>query len=197
MPGFSFVRPRLASQSTSIGVGGSATAHSTRVETITFLFENAELLNDAKTWLSSPENTTGTALRDCAKRETGLQIRSDLKIADFVVDKATLASTGIASTDDPSKAPFSTFQEDLTFVATYSANLTPTWKLTRFTANTSGNFLAATRTTVGDVLITLGRLAQDPDTKAYLHRLSEPAASQHTAGIIGAAVATQTNSQAH
>lgn len=194
-PGLSFIHPLSNMQSRSIGIGGAVTAHATRVETVTFLFANADLLKSANAYRNIPANKA-KALPDCSVRETGTMIHSDLKIADFIVDKATLASTGITSTDDPSDPPFSTFQEELTFVGSFSGNLTPTWKLTRFTSNTAGNLLSGSRTTTGDVLITLGPLA--PDSKhpgQFLHSLAEPAASQHTAAFGGGATATQVNSQ--
>lgn len=194
-PSLSFIHPRANMQSFSIGPGGSVTAHATRVETVTFLFENADLLKGVQAYLDNPENKD-RLLPDCASRETGTMIESDLKIGDFIVDKATIASTGIASTNEASQPPFTTFQEELTFVGAFSGTLTPTWKLTRFTADTSGNLLSAGRTTTGDVLITLGSLATDKDGK-LLHRLGEPSASQHTAVIIGGAAASQLNSQSH
>lgn len=196
-PGVSFIHPMASMQSTSIGIGASATAHATRVETVTFLYENSDLLQGVNDYLGNPENTA-KALPDCSVRETGTMIHSDLKIADFVVDKATVASTGIASTDDPSTPPFSVFQEDLTFVGSFSGNVTPTWKLTRFTSNTTGNLLSGSRTTTGDVLITLGPLAKNMgEPGKFLHSLAEPAASQHTAAYGGGATATQVNSQTH
>jgi hypothetical protein len=196
-PGFSFIHPMSKMQSTAIGPGGSASAHATRVETVTFIFENAALVQAANEYRNAAANPT-RALPDCSQRQTGTMINSDLKITDFIIDKATLASTGITTTGKPSDPTFSTFEEDLTFVGACSGNLTPSWKLTRFTANTSGNFLAATRTTTGDVLITLGPLKLTPDPNnpgSFIRSLGEPAASQHTASFQGGATATQVNSQ--
>ena len=192
-PSLSFIHPRGGMQSFSIGPGGSLSAHATRVETVTFLFENADLVKSVQDYLDNPKNKD-KLLPDCTTRETGTMVESDLKIGDFIVDKATIASTGIASTEDPSKPPFTTFQEDLTFVGAFGGSLTPTWKLTRFASNTNGNLLSVTRTTTGDVLITLGALATD-DHGNIQHRLGEPSASQHTAAIIGGATASQQNSQ--
>ena len=192
-PGISFIQPMSSMQSRSIGLGGSVSSHATRVETVTFLFSNAELL---KSEIADIDASHTKDLPNCNRGETGTVIDSNLKIADFLVDKATLATLGIASTDAAGSSPFSTFQEDLTFVASFGGNVTPTWKLTRLTANTSGNLLAGTRTATGDVLITLGPLAKD-DHGNLLHKLDEPAASQHTAGIGAGSTATQINSQTH
>jgi len=193
-PSVSFITPMSAMQSRSISLGASATAHATRVETITFLYKNSDLLKSYQMDLANNQNT----VPDCRKLTTGLVIDSDLKIGDFIVDKATLASTGEASTDDPDSPPFTTFQEDLTFVGSFGGNITPTWKLTHLAANSSGNLLSGTRTMTGDVLITLGPLVPDQTHPGrYLHQLGDAAAAQHVAGITGGAVASQVNSQSH
>lgn len=187
-PTLSFINPMSAMQSFSLGIGGSATAHATRLETVTFLFENRALLAAAKL------NRMKGVNQDCSQRERGIMIDSDLRIGEFIYDKATLAATSVATTVDPSKPQFSTFQEDLTFVGSFGGNITPTWKLTRISSGTSGNLVSATRTTTGDILITLGSLATDNEGN-LLPQLGEPSASQHTAGLIGGAVASQVNSQ--
>jgi hypothetical protein len=195
-PGLSFIHPKANSQSRAIGLGGSASAHATRLETVTFLFENKALYEAEVKWLQNKQDNPNGLLRDCSKRETGTMIDSDLKIAEFIIDKATVASTGIATTDEPNNAPFSTFQEDITFVGAYGGDFTPTWTLTRFTANTSGKLIAGTRTVTGDVLITLGPLAQD-EKGNFLHKLGDLPSAQHTAAFAGGATASQVVSQTH
>jgi len=193
-PGLSLIHPKPNSQSRIIGFGGSASAHATRVETVTFLFENSALYNDEVKWLQNRLDNPGGSLNDCSRRETGTMINSDLRISDFIVDKATIASVGIATTDQPNNAPFSTFQEDITFVGAFSANFTPTWKLTRFAANSTGNLIAGTRTVTGEVIITLGPLATDEKGR-YLHKLGELPSAQHIAAFGSSAIASQVISQ--
>lgn len=130
-PSVSIINPLAMMQSFAVSLGASATAHATRLETITFLFENRGLLAAAKRM----------GRQDCSKRETGIMIESDLRIEEFIYDKATVAATAVATTVDRGRPQFSTFQEDLTFVATLSGNVTPVWKLTRVSANTSGNLI--------------------------------------------------------
>jgi hypothetical protein len=192
-PGISFIQPLASTQSRSLGLGGTASSHSTRLETITFLLKNSALLEDRKL---DGEN------EHCNALTPNYPVASDLKIADFIVDKTTLAGTGVTSTDNEIKSQdpqikakglvhkaarptYTTFQEELTFVAVLSGNLTPTWKLTRFTANSSGNTLSGTRTTTGDILITLGAVNCDANGVCQLQ--SGPA-TQHNALVIGAAV---------
>jgi hypothetical protein len=183
-PNVSFIDPMAMMQSFMVNLGASATAHATRLETITFLFENRGLLAVAKT----------KGRQDCRQRETGIMIESDLRIEEFIYDKATLAASHVATTVDPGSPQFSTFQEDLTFVGTLSGNVTPVWKLTRISANTSGNLASATRTTTGDVLITLGALATDQQGN-LLPQLGDAGASQHQAALIGGSVGSQNRSQ--
>jgi hypothetical protein len=183
-PSVSFINPMAMMQSFSVSPGASATAHATRLETITFLFENRGLLDVAKR----------KGRQDCRLRETGTMTERDLRIEEFIYDKATLAGSHVATTVDPGRPQFSTFQEDLTFVGTLSGNVTPVWKLTRISANTSGSLANASRSTTGDILITLGALATDEQGN-LLPQLGNASASQHQAGIIGGSVASQNKSQ--
>ena len=187
-PNFAYIDPIAAMQTFTIGAGVGASAHATRLETITFLFENHALLDDART------NVAKHLPLDCSKQASGISVESDLRIDEFIYDKATIAKANVATTEDPSQPQFSTFQEDLTFVGTLGGNVTPTWKLTRVNADSTGTLAGATRSTTGDVLVTLGPLATDSRGN-LLHRLGDPAASQHTAGIIGGSVASQNKSQ--
>ena len=196
-PGLSFIHPLSNSQSRTIGFGGSASAHATRIETVTFLYENKALWDAEAKWLRDGVANPKQSMSDCTRRETGTMIDSNLKISEFIVDKATVASTGIASTDEPENAPFSVFQEQLTFVGAYSANFTPTWKLTRLGANTTGNLVAGTRTVTGDVIITLGPLLETSDRKGYQHKLGDLPAALHNAAVIGGATASSISSQIH
>lgn len=87
-PGAAYIVPMAAMQSFALSAGVTATAHSTRVETVTFLFENRQLLATARQ----------NGIQDCSKREKGFQVESDLRIGEFVYDKATLADTKVATT---------------------------------------------------------------------------------------------------
>ena len=188
-PGLSFVHPFSSTESRAFGVGGGISGHATRTETVTFGFNNADLISAQKSWLTTPGGQ-GKSLRDCAARETGAMINSNLKIKDFIVDKSTIARLGIASTNDISTPAFSVFQEDITFVGTYNANFTPSWKLVKFTANPTGNLVSGTRTVTGDVLITLGSAASDGS-----NQLGANASSQHNAAVGAGATATQIGTQ--
>jgi hypothetical protein len=137
----------VLAQSSSFNLGGTASANSLRTETIQYTFENRKILEyyDDK----------------CLREIHGAMIEGDLKIRQFVYDKAVIASLGNASlvgtgTETWKIPPFNTFTEEITFVASYGASATPTWHLARFSANTSSNLLVTQRTNTNDLIITLG-----------------------------------------
>lgn len=190
-PGLSFLSPLRAMQSFELGLGGSATAHATRRESITFLWENRQLLKEHVLYRTTNQGRSP----DCARQEKGVMIDSDLRIGEFIYDKATLAKSQIGTTVGSNWPQFSTFQETLTFVGSFGGQITPTWKLTRLTADTSGDLFSATRTTTGEILITLGPLATDNDGN-LLPKLGDLSFAQHIAGLTGGSVASQVRSQA-
>jgi hypothetical protein len=187
-PGVSFITPLQNSNSFSLGLGASATAHGTRLETITFTYSNAELIHEQILRLKKGYSTS------CSMLEDGTMIQSDLKIDQFIYDKASITVAGEATSKDILSPPYSVFQEDITFVASFGGNITPTWKFTRISANTSGNFLNATRTHTSDVLITLGPLAKTPSGKSQ-RQLASPAREQHNAAFGGGSTASSIQSQ--
>lgn len=175
--------------STSIGFTGSA--HATRNENVTFIWENKALLADEL------KNRRASIDTDCNKIVDGPFLSSDLRIVEFVYDNAVLARQGVATTGDARAPPFTTFQNDLTFVASYGGNVTPSWKFAKLTANTNGTFLGAQRTVTGELIITIGPLdtSSRQDFLKMPIRLAEPGASQHNAAVIGGFVATQNSAQ--
>lgn len=185
-PGASVLSPLPNSESFTLGVGASGSAHATRVETITFNLSNAELLADRRKIVQSG------ALPTCDVFQNGIMIRSDLRIDQFIYDKASITPAGEATTRSVTDPQFTVFQEQITFVASYGGSITPTWKLTRLTVNPSGTFASASRTVTGDVLITLGPLAKGPSGKA---QLASPAREQHNSAFGGGATATSIQSQ--
>jgi hypothetical protein len=141
-------------ESFTFGIGASGSANATRTETIQFTYPNKELWREALIDARHPEHN------NCDTFQKGIMIDSNLKIGQFIYDKAVVAN-GIYGYG---KQPFSQLQFTINFVASYSGNITPTWKFTTTTVNGSGTLLSATRTDTDTVIITLGQLT--PDTKA-------------------------------
>jgi hypothetical protein len=150
-----------SSQSFSFNLGGTASANALRTETIQYTFRNIDLLNFYK--------RNGSCVDDIH----GVMIDGNLKIREFIYDKALIAFSSNIQLVPPKDnhavpghavpghaiyqiPPYNTFTEEITFVASYGANVTPTWHLARFSANTSSNLLLGQRTNTNDLVITLG-----------------------------------------
>ncbi len=172
-PSAAFLTPLPAMQSFTLGIGGSGSANATRTETIQFTFPNKELWKEAYA-------DARAGLNHCDHFQKGILIESDLKIGQFIYDKAVVAD-GVARLNGQ---PFSQLQFQINFVASFSGNITPTWKFTRTTVNGSGSLLSATRTDTDTVIITLGALT--PDTKAL-----------HNAAVISSGTGQAVQSNAH
>jgi hypothetical protein len=206
-PGISFVDPLqnvikafptggnvTLPQSTSTSLGASAAATATRTETIQFTYLNSDLIQFA------------TYHPDCLDALVkGAQIDGDLKIRQFVYDKAMIGRLGNASLYDkrsigfkatnfkrpdlPWEWPvFNTFTEEIMFIAAYGGNVTPTWKLATFTANATGSLLALERTYTNDLVITLGPVK--PPTDKTAAALDASGQSQHNIRVQASAIAT-------
>jgi hypothetical protein len=164
-------------QSTSLAVGASGTANSTRTETIQFTYTNKDLLYWANAQLASDPNT-------CEKTNQGILIHSDLKIDQFIYDKMTIAALGNdigrVNRDWP---PFNTFQEQITFVAAYGGSVTPTWKFARTAVDPAGTLLSATRTDTDSLTVTLGEVTPAKPTSPAQLKSSGAGATLHTTGV--------------
>ena len=166
-------------QSFSLGLGLSESATATRVETISYTYVFTELINDVES---------------CKQFEPGVMIESDLKIEQFITDKATAAKPGEAATGNPNFPPYSTFQDDITFVASFGGNATPTWKLARISANSTTPLISGTRTSTNEVIITLGPVASAATPFAPA-QLSSDAQAVHGSSLIGSSTGSANSAQ--
>jgi hypothetical protein len=181
-PGVSILQPLKNAQSFTLGLGVSGSAHTTRVETISFTLAFDELLKESPT--------------SCEGLQNGILIDSDLKIAQFIYDKAVVADVGEATNKSVTTPPYETFQEDLTFVASMGGNATPTWKFTRITVDPNSPLLNVSRGNTNDVLITLAAVARKA-TRGTPAQLVQVGRDHHVDGLVGGATASQIQSQAH
>lgn len=169
-------------QSFSLGFGVSGTAHATRVETISFTYAFEDLLAEGPQGPCNYEN--------------GVMIESDLKIAQFIYDKMLIATDpGLATAFKTKGSPFSVFSDEITFVATFGGNITPTWKFARASANPTGTLFGASRMNTDDVIITLGEVTK-PATATSPAQVSTQAQNVHNANLIGSAAGSSVISQA-
>jgi hypothetical protein len=202
----------LSPQSFSLNFGGTASANALRTEAIQYTFRNSDIL------YYTDANPDG-----CASLQSGVMIDGDLKIREFIYDKAVIARLGNASlrVDVPPDLPpwklppFNTFTEEITFIAAYGGSFTPTWHLARITANASSNLAIAQRTNTNDLVITLGPIkcpeplgrparirSKDasppcpPSTESPV-QLVDAAMNQHNSRVQAAAIAISIQGQTH
>jgi hypothetical protein len=184
-------------QSFSWSLGGTASANALRTEMIQYTFRNKDIL----------KNTNPGCLDSNTK---GVMIDGDLKIREFIYDKAQIWAANNASLvgSGPSANqlnPFNTFTEEITFVAAYGGSFTPTWKLARISANASSNLIVSQRTNTNDLIITLGPV-KTKDSKGHTIdyttgnapvQLEDYAVNQHQARVQAAAIAVSVTGQSH
>jgi hypothetical protein len=171
-------------QSFNFGLGLSGTSNATRTETIAFTYSFSELASEGSS--------------KCNSYQQGVFIESDLKIAQFIYDKAVVAgAAGEASSAKTQWPPYTTFQDEVTFVASYGGNITPTWKFAKISVNSANaSLLSATRTKTNDLIITIGKVS--PATANGPAQLaSQSSQSVHDSALTGSATAASINSQSH
>jgi hypothetical protein len=131
----------VSPQSSSLSIGGTASVNGLRTEIIQYTVRNRDAI----------------AHSNCGNVGEGILIDGDLKIREFVFDKVQIAAAGNGLWD-LKNPPYNTWTEEITFVSSYGASATPTWKLARLSANTSSNLVVAQRTNTNDLVLTLGPL---------------------------------------
>jgi hypothetical protein len=184
-----------SAQSFSFSIGGTASGNALRTEMIQYTLRNRDILD-----------STGPT----CNHYSGAMIDGDLKIREFIYDKAQIWAFNSASGvgHGPSAYqlnPFNTFTEEVTFVASYGGSFTPTWKLARISANASSNLVVGQRTNTNDLIITLGPV-KTRDSKGNMIdysrgntpvQLEDFAVNQHQARVQAAAIAVSVIGQAH
>jgi hypothetical protein len=182
-------------RSTSLSAGVSGSADGTRTEIVAFTYSFSDLINErgAERFRDIP-----------CDNENGVFIQSDLKIAQFLVNKVFLAKVpGSVVIQDVKnkklkevKDPFSTFSYQVTFVASYGGSITPTWKFTQLSVNPGSTpFFSTSGQRTQDLTVSIGETKPATKTKA-----ATPSPGQIMlldAALIGQAVASAIQSQTH
>ncbi len=148
-PGLTWNDPLPKAQTFSLGLGGAGSADATRKQQVDYIFNiRNDFIND-KTFrkFNNPETRT----RNCEDGDAIL-IESDLRIKDWL--DSALFPLDIPHNVDAK--PPDVLTDDLTFVVSFSGNITPTWKLVRSSINPSSPLFSATRTRTNEALIALG-----------------------------------------
>jgi hypothetical protein len=177
----------------SRGVGTANSADATRTEIVAFTYSFHDLMHErgVERYLGKPCDNEG-----------GVFIQSDLKIRDFIVNKVLLAKVpGSVVIEDvpgsvrPVANPFSTFSYEVTFVVAFGINGTPTWTFKRIAVNPTSPLFGTSQQRTQDLTITIGKTT--PATAKSPATPSPEAIALHNAALIGQAVATAIQSQAH
>ena len=166
-------------ESFDLGLGGTLSSTATRIDKFNPYFSIA-FLNKPKTNNSVcyPENDAFVHAHQTPAKSSPLAIEGNLGIEDWLLGAMftddLLPSQGIKNASGGSTKPESISYE-VKFIIVSSGTVTPTWKLMRISANTSGTLFGAGRTRNHDLIITIG-----PETTQTN--------SSHLASQIGAAV---------
>jgi hypothetical protein len=172
-----------AGQNFSLGLGGSLSADATRTEIVDFTYGFKQLQQEL-------------GYNPCELR-TGLFIESDLKIGDFIMNKAFIAAVPAsvgpyqAAASKKSIGPFGTFSDEILFVVAYGGNVTPTWKFVDISGSTGSPFFNTSRSSTNDVTISLG----PGKVENGFFVLNSQTQAIHSALLIGQATATSIQSQ--
>jgi len=186
-PGISYVNPWPSSvlsgvpvsRMFSLGAGASISSDAQSIETLGFTYKVSDLLNEGR--ITPP-----------CSNENGILIHSDLKIPDFIVNKAYIARvpgsvTEARASPTPKGAnPFNAFNYEVSFAVMYGGNVTPSWKFVRVTANPTSPLASSSRTRTHDVTITMGPPAPPSNGTP---QLTPDGQAIHNAALIGQAVA--------
>jgi hypothetical protein len=176
-----------SNQSFSLAAGLNASANTTRVETIQFTMLNSVLIDWAK--------RNAQTAQSCTDLETGPMIDGDLKIRQFINDKAMIARLGTPASYTPWQWPiYNTFTESLTFVAIFGGNITPTWKLWNITTANTNPLLMAQATYTNTLIVTEGPIGTYPK-QGVAAALNSNAQQQHNTQVQAGAIATSLQGQ--
>ena len=181
-PGVTLTTPfGTAAQSFSLGLGLQASTEAQRKEEVGYIYALQDLETEVEGQMRSLAHINPAA--PCGAN--GPFIHGDLAIGDFINQNIFLARP-----PDLVPSPFNAFNDQIQFVIVYSGNLTPSWKLVRFSVNPSSPFASAMRTRTQYLTLTFGPPAPattTPTAKAA-PRLNDTAEAVHNASLIGQAV---------
>jgi hypothetical protein len=159
-PGLTFDSPLPSDQSFSLGLGALLSSEASRIETVDYLLViKDDFIDKRYKFANRPSN--------CVQSE-GILIDSDLKIKDWLWAKLFPYLLPENIHDSPPK----TLTDEISFVMISNGEITPTWKLVRFSA-TGGPLAFIGRTRTDNVIITLGPYdrpskAPSPDAQASI-----------------------------
>jgi hypothetical protein len=169
-PSVSFTPPPPFSLFFDIG----ASAHATREEDMDVTYAFRDLLNEGRIGRCDHEN--------------GILIQSDLDIGKFI-EKHVYLLTIPGTLPSNIKAIANDWQYKVTFVASYNADLNPSWTFKHVSVNSSGKLLGASRSKTTNLIITFSPISSRA-TAGNPAQLNAEGLLVHDAAKIGQATAS-------
>ena len=157
-----------SSQSSSVGLGGTLSSTATRIDKFDPSWSIAYLMQpDTKNSVCLDENDPFKRLGWQPDSSSPFILESDLGIKKWLVgavitDVLLNSQTGSGGSQKASSSSSGggtkpdTISYEIKFIIVSNGNVTPTWKLVKFSANTTGTLFAAGRTRTHDLIITIG-----------------------------------------
>lgn len=177
------------SQSFNLGFGGTLSSTASRIDKFNPYYTVAELSKPLPRYSTCfPQNETFRSAGVTPASSSPFILESDLGIKDWLRD-ATLVNNMVKSDKGSSGSgpPVDTISYEIKFVIVSSGNVTPTWKLVKWSANTGSTpFFSTGRTRTHDLILTIG-----PDN---LNSQNSHLASQIASGVASANKALLTSS---
>ena len=186
-------------QTFTLGLGATGSLNATRSETIQVTWANADLLEYGKSLVNAISRTGKTP---CVDAQKGAMIDGDLRLREFVFDKAQLAWAGdgnpalVGGLQTKYWPLYNTMTEEIIFLSAFGGSVTPSWKLARLSTSPTASFAVAQRTYTNDLIVTMGTIAQRASAQ-HAAQLGPAAQNQHNARVNASAIATSIAAQSH
>lgn len=154
-PGLTF--DELISSSFSLGLGGTLSSTATRIDKFNPSWSIAYLMKpDTSHSVCKAGNDPFEQMRWQPASSSPFILQSDLGIKEWL-QGAMFTDVLLHSVGSPGgDTKPDTVSYEIKFAIVSSGTVTPTWKLVKFSANTSGDFLSFNRTRTHDLIITIG-----------------------------------------
>jgi hypothetical protein len=171
---FGSATPVTTAQSFSLGFGATLSSTASRTDKFNPYYTVADLsIPFPKNSSCLPGNDPFRKLGLTPASSSPFILESDLGIKDWL-SGATFVNNLIQSDQGASAAgsgpKVDTISYEIKFVIVSNGNVTPTWKLVKFAANTSTPLFSTGRTRTHDLIITIG---PDSDATKYAHLASQ------------------------
>jgi hypothetical protein len=184
-PGATWTEPLAVAEKTaqSFGVelGATASTQATRKQQVDFVFDVKKDFLDNKAFRSF--NDHGLTPAHCNDEDGRMLIEGNLRIQEWL--DSSLFPRDISGNVD--RDPPDVLTNDVTFIVTFSGSATPSWKLVRWSVNSSTPLATAARVRTNEALIALGP-AGKPGAKGKATGPSQSVIEFRNIALIGSVI---------